>query len=171
MKKYSGFTLVELMVSIAIIGILAIVLLPKAAVLKQEAKITGVCPNMRTAVAIAETLLEQYNTNTINQVEDALSAELYTNNTDVDIRNPVTGATGCINFGETEVNNNAAFAYFKDIDETGDSRYEEIGQSEDFAGIILYDVYLDSQNNLRIKFIPFDYQGRPMTKIVMEAVK
>lgn len=53
--KKKGFTLIELMIVLAIIAILAIVLIPKAGILKSSAKDTGVTTNVNTVRAFVET--------------------------------------------------------------------------------------------------------------------
>lgn len=57
MKKLNkkGFTLIELMIVLAIIAILAIVLIPKAGLLKDNAKGAGVTTNVNTVRAFLET--------------------------------------------------------------------------------------------------------------------
>ncbi len=47
-RKDSGFTLIELMIVIAVIGILAIVLIPKVGQVKTQAKSAGIDTNMRS---------------------------------------------------------------------------------------------------------------------------
>jgi type IV pilus assembly protein PilA len=54
MKK-KGFTLIELMIVLAIISILAVVLVPKAGILKGNAKDAGVFTNVNTMRAFLET--------------------------------------------------------------------------------------------------------------------
>lgn len=46
-RKDEGFTLIELMIVIAVIGILAIVLVPKVGAIKTQAKSAGIDVNMR----------------------------------------------------------------------------------------------------------------------------
>lgn len=53
--KKNGFTLIELMIVLAIIAILAIVLVPKAAALKSTAKSSGVTTNVNSVRAFVET--------------------------------------------------------------------------------------------------------------------
>jgi len=57
MKKLrkKGFTLIELMIVLAIIAILAVVLIPKAATMKDNSKNAGVATNVNTVRALLET--------------------------------------------------------------------------------------------------------------------
>lgn len=54
MKK-KGFTLIELMIVLAIIAILAVVLIPKSTIFKKNSKTAGVTTNMNTVRAYLET--------------------------------------------------------------------------------------------------------------------
>lgn len=71
-KKDGGFTLIELMIVIAVIGILAIVLVPKVGSIKTQAKATGVETNMRVVQGFVESKIDTW----VNQ------------------KNPATGTNG-----------------------------------------------------------------------------
>lgn len=170
-NKLKGFTLIELMIAIAIIGILALVLIPRVGNMKNQARIAGIQTNLRTAGAKGQIVLEEYESRSIDQVEDALAERLYTNNDSKDMKNPVTNAAGCIDLLENPLSDSAAFAYFSDDDEVGYSRYEDMGENEDFAGIILYDVFINTDNTLAIKFVPMDENGAPLANMILEVSK
>lgn len=57
-KKKKGFTLIELMIVLAIIAILAIVLIPKASIFKGQAKNSGVTTNVNTVRAYLQTKIK-----------------------------------------------------------------------------------------------------------------
>ena len=58
LRNKKGFTLVELMIVIAIIGILAIVLIPQAAKMRENAKLSGVDSNMRMVQSQIEGVID-----------------------------------------------------------------------------------------------------------------
>lgn len=79
-KRKKGFTLIELMIVLAVIAILAIVLVPKIGSTKKEARNAGVTTNVRAVQAYLENKLDSYN----GTLPDAatLAGNLQTNFTD-----------------------------------------------------------------------------------------
>ena len=61
-RKDSGFTLIELMIVIAVIGILAVVLVPKVTNVKTAAKSAGVDTNVRAVEAYAQSRISYWDT-------------------------------------------------------------------------------------------------------------
>ncbi|WP_434511776.1 type II secretion system protein [Desulfitobacterium sp. AusDCA] len=66
-RKDSGFTLIELMIVIAVIGILAVVLVPKVGGVKTAAKSSGLETNIRTVQAYAESRIDTWSKNSSDQ--------------------------------------------------------------------------------------------------------
>lgn len=59
-KKDGGFTLIELMIVIAVIGILAIVLVPKVGTIKTQAKGAGLDTNVRVVEGYVQTKIDKW---------------------------------------------------------------------------------------------------------------
>ncbi|MHB8125116.1 MAG: prepilin-type N-terminal cleavage/methylation domain-containing protein [Desulfitobacteriaceae bacterium] len=85
-RKDSGFTLIELMIVIAVIGILAVVLVPKVGSIKTSAKLTGVTTNYRSVMTALQG--GQYTNNA--SVQTYLNSVFSGNNL---LTNPITGST------------------------------------------------------------------------------
>lgn len=88
--KKKGFTLIELMIVLAIIAILAIVLIPKAGILKSSAKDTGVTTNVNTVRAFVETKAANDNYLNATAMYDQIKAKFTGDNV---ITNPLTKAS------------------------------------------------------------------------------
>lgn len=85
-KKNKGFTLVELMIVVAVIGILAAVLIPSALNMKKNAKVSGVDTNIRSIQATVESMIDGYSDKTA--FATALDTKLGTS-----IKNPINSST------------------------------------------------------------------------------
>lgn len=95
-KKDGGFTLIELMIVIAVIGILAVVLVPKMANVKDNAKATGVTTNAKSIEAFIVANIDKWtldtnatDTTVINAINEKFGA-----GKEDKIQNPFTGETG-----------------------------------------------------------------------------
>ncbi|AHF07436.1 hypothetical protein DESME_10660 [Desulfitobacterium metallireducens DSM 15288] len=103
-RKDSGFTLIELMIVIAVIGILAVVLVPKFGSVKTDAKLAGVQTNFRSVTTAISALKSSDSADTKLQAQ-------FGNGTfvDGDMKNPiVTTASGVSNTVDLTSNPTAA---------------------------------------------------------------
>ena len=88
LKNQKGFTLIELMMVIAVIGILAAVLVPKIGTIKDDAKSAGVETNMNTIQAMAESMMTNYKKKTADVFEADLAAKIGTK-----LTNPISDSS------------------------------------------------------------------------------
>ncbi|APM38489.1 type II secretion system protein [Clostridium kluyveri] len=98
LKKKKGFTLIELMIVLAIVAILAVVLVPKSQIFKNNSKSAGVTTNVNTVRAYLETKVTNNGGvstylnrwDLLNQLNGAFS----TGNTASQLFNPFTNNKG-----------------------------------------------------------------------------
>lgn len=103
-KKDGGFTLIELMIVIAVIGILAVVLAPKFGEVRDDAKTAGLETNLHSVQLYIETNIEKWKSDALFDAENEVAAYLVTNlvttenmanpygNTGVVLAGPVPGS-------------------------------------------------------------------------------
>jgi len=70
-RKDEGFTLIELMIVIAVIGILAVVLVPKVGAIKSQAKSAGVDTNVRVVEGFVQSRINYWANKSTNQWDSA----------------------------------------------------------------------------------------------------
>lgn len=87
-RNRKGFTLIEMMIVIAVIAILAAVLIPKSGLVQNTAKESGVEANARVVQGIIEGMMPRYDQDGVALKTD-LAAKLTGK-----ITNPITGGTG-----------------------------------------------------------------------------
>jgi len=85
-KKQKGFTLVELMIVIAVIAVLAAVLIPKSNLVQNSARETGVLANARQIQGIIEGMMHK-NYSSGSEFRNALESKI----NGIDMTNPFTG--------------------------------------------------------------------------------
>lgn len=160
-KNKKGFTLVELMIVIAIIGILAIVLIPQASKMRDNAKQSGVDSNARIVQAQLEALIDDYNSPTT--LASALSTRLgsmivnpYDSSDtyvqiDTDPTNGVASPSAVTIFdaGVTSSNVDTLFA-------SGGTVYSPL------SGTVVVGIY-GSNSTLAAKVYSYDKTGTPVT--------
>jgi len=123
--RRKAFTLIELMIVLAIIAILAMVLIPKAGGFKGQARNTGVSTNVNTVRAHLENKVGDTSLTTAAQVATSLSGAF--TGTDA-IKNPFNGNTGIT----ADVNTASQAVYVVTSDIT-------VGASYKGAVIVIYD--------------------------------
>ena len=91
-RNNKGFTLLELMIVISIIGILGLVLIPKVGSFKNSAKEAGLYPNVETTRAYLESQIDVWGMNnvSVSDIETQIAAALGSDN---QLLNPITMQT------------------------------------------------------------------------------
>lgn len=92
-RKDSGFTLIELMIVIAVIGILAIVLIPKVGTVKTQAKAAGLDTNIRLVQGYAESKIDKWISKTTADTEITSDFDKAFSGTNKSLTNPFTSVT------------------------------------------------------------------------------
>lgn len=99
-KKDGGFTLIELMIVIAVIGILAVVLVPKVGTIKTQAKGAGIDTNMRMVEGYVQSRISSWgNANSITSDNIATELENSFNQGSDKIKNPFTPDSASVSQG------------------------------------------------------------------------
>jgi type IV pilus assembly protein PilA len=114
LKKKKGFTLIELMIVLAIIAILAVVLVPKASIFKSQAKNAGVMTNVNTIRAYLESKTgDNFTvTSTATTLTDFANATSLSFNGEDVITNPFSNLTTINNTANTDTTGATAQAVY-----------------------------------------------------------
>ncbi len=145
-RNKKGFTMIELMIVITVIGILAIVLLPRIAGVRDEARSSGVEANMRSVQGAFE--LEIARATTASSLASDVAFRL--NQSGNVLTNPVTGQTG------------AALAHAglpKGVHIMTTDTFTETTSGLDVAGLVGVNVKLIN-NRLTAEIFGYDYAGK-----------
>ena len=87
-RSQKGFTLIEMMIVIAVIAILAAVLIPKSGLVQNTAKESGVEANMRVVQGLLENMMPRYKASQGATLANDLKTKI--NSDSVTITNPFT---------------------------------------------------------------------------------
>jgi len=96
-RNRKGFTLIEMMIVIAVIAILAAVIIPKTGIVQSTVKESGVEANARIVQGIVENLAPRYAGD-----DDALLEAAATKIANAGIKNPITNKTDVVRDTATE---------------------------------------------------------------------
>ena len=158
LKNNKGFTLIELMIAIAIIGILALVLIPKVAGLKDNAKLTGLDTNVRVAISVAEGMVDD-SAYTADQagctlLETDLNTKLTANAAANPFSKAVTVVAGAPGAGV------AAPAYQYIVTAATESTDDApFAGGAAYAGTVHFDAYVDATGSVKVRFSRCDKAG------------
>ncbi len=93
-RKEDGFTLIELMIVIAVIGILAIVLIPKVGTVKTQAKAAGIDTNVRMVQGYVQSRIGYWNDKSKASTDVAADVKSAFTSSEEQMKNPFVNGTG-----------------------------------------------------------------------------
>ena len=136
LKKKKGFTLIELMIVLAIIAILAVVLIPKSSIFKKNANTAGVTTNMNTVRGYLETKTGDNFINTTDKLVTQMTSNFSTVSGDT-IVNPYDKTTNLIS-DDTPINTTKVSVYITSSDPTNPSNLSTTQLGYIKGSVIIY---------------------------------
>jgi type IV pilus assembly protein PilA len=165
-RKDSGFTLVELMIVIAVIGILAVVIVPKVGMVRTQAKLSGIDVNMRMVQAYVQSTISNQ-TKTDQFCKDLAAAFPVGATGDDALINPLTGTVGTVEWDK----HGGALEYVNKTyaDKAETDKFITGNSSNAIQGEIVITFFTDPNNSDKFDVVlyPHDQNGSVITNKVM----
>lgn len=115
-RKDEGFTLIELMIVIAVIGILAIVLVPKVGSVKTQAKGAGLDTNIRVVEGYAHSKIDRWVSKGLTPAQVQADIKAAFTSTNDQLTNPLTSLTAPAGSGPVDGSTNESIYVLNTID-------------------------------------------------------
>lgn len=168
-----GFTLVELMIVIAVIALLILVLVPRIGTIKNKSREAGLRSNMLMVEGIVQSVIDDYAASggaaAIDNLEARIAADITAVSVDNQkIRNPITG-----NYGVTSTvldYDTVAVAYSTadDADAGAGIAAAWTDPLADAAGTVAFAAYIDTAatpDKIVVQLIPYGIGGDRLTDL------
>lgn len=156
LRNHRGFTLVEMMMVVAVIGILAAVLVPKMSGVKDNAKLAGVDANVRQVQAAVIPLIQRYQSGAVA----ATVSQSIANACDA-IENPFTNDTGA-NVAATAETFDDTISTAVTVDSASGGDAPAYASGNPAIGMIFVTYTIASGAVTDITITPYDNKGYPM---------
>lgn len=159
-KRFQGFTLIELMIVVAIIALLILVLVPRIGIIKNKSREAGIRENMLMVEGIIHSVIDDYvaDATGVDNLETRINADINAASVaNQKIKNPVTG-----NLGSDLIANidDVAVVYDTTDDADDGAGIAAIWTNPlaNSAGTIAYCAYVNTgvtPNRLNVRIIPY----------------
>lgn len=158
LRKNKRFTLWELLLVIGLIGILAVVIVPKIGAVKDNVKTAGVDSNARIIQGYVQSVIENYSSDEADLLEEELVSVFEGDN----VVNPFNKVAGV---KEADSIGNGAGVVYSTSDNnksTADSQWLNGDKNETLKGTVLVAAYPNPNDTdtLEVLIVPMDKNGK-----------